>query len=328
MPSEEGFGFGEDVEDFLLNLLHWLEFAKNLEKTESFFCVNGMIRIHDGGMSEDQTLEDELGDILEKGMKHARMTEDSLAAEAEIDVTRLKDALDYRYDLCGKEVESLASVLGLNPVGLQIVAEERYPLPSPCGLPFCLHVLAMPYGVGVVNAYIISRCGDSEGILFDSGVSFEALDRVWPASIKKITDMFITHWDADHRGACEAVARRQELSYVYGPCCATLPMKELREGNIVSCGEFSVETLSTPGHAQEHNSYLIGLSDSPGMAKLLIAGDLFFAGSVGGGFHSCDELLKQARRLWSELPAETVVAPGHGPLTTIGTEREFNPFSK
>ncbi len=287
-----------------------------------------MIRIHDGSMCEDQTLEDELGDILEKGMKHARMTEESLAAEAEIDVSRLKDALDYRYDLTGKEVEALASVLQLNSVGLQVVAEERYPLPSPCGLPFCLHVLAMPYGVGVVNAYIVSRCGESEGILFDSGVSFEALDRVWPASIKKVTDIFITHWDADHRGACEAVARRQGLPYVYAPCCATLPMKELREGKSVSCGEFSVETLSTPGHAKEHNSYLVGLLDDPGMTKLLIAGDLFFAGSIGGGFHSCDELLKQARRLWSELPAETVVAPGHGPLTTIGTEREFNPFSK
>jgi glyoxylase-like metal-dependent hydrolase (beta-lactamase superfamily II) len=54
---------------------------------------------------------------------------------------------------------------------------------------------------------------------------------------------------------------------------------------------------------------------------------LFFCGSIGGGFHDGAEVLKNARRLWRELRGDTVVAPGHGPLTTIETEREFNPFS-
>ncbi|MBL4575700.1 MAG: hypothetical protein JKY51_06335, partial [Opitutaceae bacterium] len=69
-----------------------------------------MIRLYNADMSEEMALEDELGDVLEKGMKHARMTEACLAEKARIDVTRLKDALDYRYDLTGKEVEALASV--------------------------------------------------------------------------------------------------------------------------------------------------------------------------------------------------------------------------
>ena len=66
----------------------------------------------------DPPFEDELGDVLEKALKHADLTEDDLAAKAGIEVGRIKDALDYRSDLKADEVGSLADVLGLNEVGL------------------------------------------------------------------------------------------------------------------------------------------------------------------------------------------------------------------
>jgi hydroxyacylglutathione hydrolase len=61
-------------------------------------------------------------------------------------------------------------------------------------------------------------------------------------------------------------------------------------------------------------------------ASLLISGDLIFAGSVGGAFYCQRRLVENFRRLISELPENTVIAPGHGPLTTIKNERRFNPF--
>jgi len=107
-------------------------------------------------MTENPPFEDELGDVLEKALKYAGLTEDDLAGKAGIEVGRIKDALDYRYDLKADEIGSLARVLGLNEVGLLALAGDRYPLPSPTCLPYCLNVISMPYGVGVVNAYVIA----------------------------------------------------------------------------------------------------------------------------------------------------------------------------
>ena len=59
---------------------------------------------------------------------------------------------------------------------------------------------------------------------------------------------------------------------------------------------------------------------------LVIAGDAIFAGSMGGGMVSYAEALDTGRTGLMTLPEETVVCPGHGPLTTIGEEKRHNPF--
>jgi glyoxylase-like metal-dependent hydrolase (beta-lactamase superfamily II) len=64
----------------------------------------------------------------------------------------------------------------------------------------------------------------------------------------------------------------------------------------------------------------------PKARALLISGDLVFAGSLGGGYFSCEQLLRHARRILEALPGNTVIAPGHGPLTTVENERKYNPF--
>lgn len=277
-------------------------------------------------MTENPPFEDELGDVLEKALRHADLTEDDLAAKAGIEVGRIKDALDYRYDLNAEEVGSLARVLGLNEVGLLALAEDRYPLPVPCCLPYCLNVISMPYGVGVVNAYVVTRCGEGGGILFDSGVSPRALERAWTKTGGDISAHFITHWDSDHVGASRDIRRRYPGVSIYAPEGGGLGAKEVTEGDSIEVGAFVVRVYSTPGHTVAHNSYLVSMKDSD-TKPLLVAGDTFFAGSIAAGLFDRDRLMREVRRLWDSLPGETVVAPGHGPLTSIETEREFNPFS-
>lgn len=63
-------------------------------------------------------------------------------------------------------------------------------------------------------------------------------------------------------------------------------------------------------------------------APLLIGGDLLFAGSIGGAYFCGRRLREQVARIWRDLPPDTVVAPGHGPLTTLGHERGHNPFAR
>jgi glyoxylase-like metal-dependent hydrolase (beta-lactamase superfamily II) len=94
-------------------------------------------------------------------------------------------------------------------------------------------------------------------------------------------------------------------------------------GETVTAGSHSAQVLHTPGHTEGS----VCLYFEP--EKRLIAGDTLFAGSIGrtdlpGG--SMQKIMRSLHETVMALPDETVVVPGHGPLTTIGEERESNPF--
>jgi hydroxyacylglutathione hydrolase len=99
--------------------------------------------------------------------------------------------------------------------------------------------------------------------------------------------------------------------------------RSITTGQAVSAGSHTAQILHTPGHTEGS----ICLYFAP--EKKLIAGDTLFAGSIGrtdlpGG--SMQKILHSLHYTLLELPDETVVVPGHGGLTTIGEERESNPF--
>lgn len=271
-------------------------------------------------------LEDELGDVLEKAARHAGLGIEAVAAASGVALARIQDALDYRPALEAAELARLARVLHLNEVGLAALAQGAYPRPRMGGLPFCLFPLHMTYGVGVANAYLVSP-GDDSAILFDTGASPEELRRAWPPRIRRILAVFITHYEAEHIGGLEAVLRDYGLDHFHGPPTGRWPLcRGLSDGQTVEVGGFSVETLHTPGHAAEHNCYRVGCAARPGRRELLVSGDLVFAGSLGGGYYCCQRQLAHARRVLDSTPPEVLIAPGHGPLTTVGNERRYNPF--
>jgi hydroxyacylglutathione hydrolase len=95
------------------------------------------------------------------------------------------------------------------------------------------------------------------------------------------------------------------------------------EADEVKTGSLCGQVLETPGHTE--GSICLYFP----MESKLIAGDTLFAGSIGrtdlpGG--SYEKIIRSLQEKVLALPDETVVVPGHGPLTTIGAERESNPF--
>jgi len=97
----------------------------------------------------------------------------------------------------------------------------------------------------------------------------------------------------------------------------------LEAGDKVRAGSLLAEVLHTPGHTE--GSVCLYFPTE----KKLLAGDTLFAGSIGrtdlpGG--SYEKIIRSLRGPVLALPDETVVIPGHGPSTTIGAERESNPF--
>ncbi len=271
-------------------------------------------------------LEDELGDVLEKAARHVRLTTEQLAAASQVDLNRIQDALDYRPELTQAELGRLARVLNLNEVGLNALAQGAYPQGELGSLPFSVHPIRMPFGVGVSNAYVVSTGGDT-ALLFDTGASHAELHRAWPPRIEEVEAVFVTHYEAEHIGGLEVVLRETGLKEFYGPPNGRWPnCHGLGEGETVNYEKISVTAFNTPGHAPEHNCYLVRSTTLPRAASLLISGDLIFAGSLGGGYFCCQRQLTHSRRILAMLPDDSIIAPGHGPLTTAANERRFNPF--
>ena len=101
--------------------------------------------------------------------------------------------------------------------------------------------------------------------------------------------------------------------------------QSVAQADTVKAGPLAASVIHTPGHTE--GSICLYFPEE----KKLIAGDTLFAGSIGrtdlpGG--SFEKIIRSLHQKVLALPDETVVIPGHGPLTTIGEERESNPFLK
>jgi hydroxyacylglutathione hydrolase len=99
--------------------------------------------------------------------------------------------------------------------------------------------------------------------------------------------------------------------------------RSIGQGDTVGAGSLAANVIHTPGHTEGSVCLYFPAE------KKLIAGDTLFAGSIGrtdlpGG--STQKIIDSLQEKVLALPDETLVVPGHGPLTTIGKERESNPF--
>jgi len=272
-------------------------------------------------------LEDELGDVLEKAMNCAGLTPEALAERSGVAASRIMDAIDYRPELGAVDCERLAAALNLNEVGLCALASGKYPLPQAEGLPFRLWPLRMAHGIGVVNAYVVQGGAEGGGLLFDTGPSGAALEAVWPNQVPALDAIFVTHIEAEHAGGLSWAVERFRVPQARIPSGAAAPHGlAMGEGDTVTLGSLEVTAFRTPGHCATHNCYHVRSTTVPSARSLLVSGDLVFAGSAGGPYHCKKQLRAHLRRVLAAVPEDTVVAPGHGPMTTAGNELRFNPF--
>jgi glyoxylase-like metal-dependent hydrolase (beta-lactamase superfamily II) len=93
------------------------------------------------------------------------------------------------------------------------------------------------------------------------------------------------------------------------------------EGDVIAFGDISLQVLYTPGHSPGGISLLSN--------KMVFVGDTLFAGSIGrtdlpGGDY--ETLIRNVKEKIFPLGDDVVIYPGHGPKTTVGREKRFNPF--
>lgn len=203
----------------------------------------------------------------------------------------------------------------------------------------------LPVGPLQCNCSIIGDETTREAMVIDPGDDITDVQALIQKHDLQVKQIVITHAHIDHvggamklRAASGAPILINENDYallkLLDVQAAWLGMPDpgkvdvdhsLGELDKVQAGSLTANVLHTPGHTEGSICLYF-----PAQQKL-IAGDTLFAGSIGrtdlpGG--SFDKIIRSINDKLLVLPDETVVVPGHGPFTTIGEERERNPFLK
>jgi hydroxyacylglutathione hydrolase len=201
----------------------------------------------------------------------------------------------------------------------------------------------LPVGPLQCNCSVIGDQATHEAMVIDPGAEIEnilALVREHKLQVKQIV---ITHAHIDHvggamklRAATGAPILLNQNDYellkmldVQASWIGVAPPgkvdidQSIGQADTIKTGSLTANVLATPGHTE--GSVCLYFPSQ----KMLIAGDTLFAGSIGrtdlpGG--SFEKIINSLHEKLLTLPDDTVVTPGHGPQTTIGQERETNPF--
>jgi hydroxyacylglutathione hydrolase len=201
----------------------------------------------------------------------------------------------------------------------------------------------LPVGQLQCNCSIFGDEQTREAIVVDPGDNIEGVLAILKKHGLKVKAIVITHAHIDHIGGAAKLkaatgapvlmnARDQELYEHLDVQASWLGMEnpsrttidaEAREGVALTLGEAAFQILETPGHTQGSVSIWIPAENK------LIAGDTLFRDSIGrtdlpGG--DGRQILRSIKNRLLPLPENTLVVPGHGPNTTIGREKDRNPF--
>jgi glyoxylase-like metal-dependent hydrolase (beta-lactamase superfamily II) len=205
----------------------------------------------------------------------------------------------------------LAPALGLN--GPALAGLPDYTPPS-CDLPEITR-LELPFDDETVNAWLV-QAGPGEFLLFDTGTRSPEIRQILDERGIEKVHVLITHEHGDHvDGLVSLKGRTRSIA---------MPQQDVKAGDRLSFGNLVVEVIDLPGHCPGAVGYRID-----GLAlPVCVTGDALFAGSMGGCAPGgpYETALKALRNHVLTLPDETVLLPGHGPETTVGSEKRGNAF--
>jgi glyoxylase-like metal-dependent hydrolase (beta-lactamase superfamily II) len=203
-------------------------------------------------------------------------------------------------------------------------------------------VVSMPFEE---NTYLVWLEGRRGALVIDPGLEPEAVREALNELGLTPAMILNTHGHADHIAGNAALKEDfpnaplvigsgdevmlsdpyANLSAMFGmPLTSPAADRTLAEGDVVEAAGMSLEVLEVPGHSPGHVVFVY--RDQP---THVFGGDVLFRGSIGRTDFpngDLDLLLRGIRHKLFTLPPDTVVYPGHGPVTTVGHEMRTNPF--
>tara|TARA_A100001015_G_scaffold252594_1_gene292267 strand:- start:1677 stop:2534 length:858 start_codon:yes stop_codon:yes gene_type:complete len=178
-----------------------------------------------------------------------------------------------------------------------------------------------------VNNYLLYDKNEGEAVLFDTGTEYKVVQKWLKTQNLKLKAIFITHNHRDHVYCLKDFVQEQANLPIY--CSNKADIKSnhtvfVEPKETISIGNFNIRPLETPGHTPDGITYQINGLDK----TIAVVGDALFAHSQGGIMHP--EVYAKAieinRNHILSLDQKTIIAPGHGPLTTVEHEQKYNPF--
>jgi len=263
-------------------------------------------------------LEDLFNDVLSKAARGLGKSPSQLAEECGVPPEKIRAVLEGRFDadIAGR----LSSALGLAPDRVVALGEGAY-VAAPVRIEG-LRQFNTPFDDFTVNAFLIWDAVSKSAAIFDTGTDAGEMLAAAAALGVHVGQVFITHSHGDHIFDLERIIEKTGAA-AWTPALESVAGAETFEpGREFSIGALRVESRLTCGHARGGATYVVH-----GLARpVAVCGDALFAGSMGGGIVSYEDALRTNREAIFSLPDETIVAPGHGPMTTVGEQRRTNPF--
>ena len=214
-----------------------------------------------------------------------------------------------------------------------------------------MDVVAFTLGPVQENAYLLRRSKDATGaVLVDPGDEADRLLAAIADAGVTLEAILLTHTHFDHVGAVAPVARAtgapvycpeletqvlaNVMDYVpwpgFGPFESWEAERTVAGGELLELAGLQIDVVFTPGHSPGHVTYAVRRDPQwPDVPTVLASGDVLFEQSIGrtdlpGGDHAT--LLASIAGLLERFEDDAIVLPGHMGVTTLGRERQANPF--
>lgn len=266
-------------------------------------------------------IEDNFDDVINKSQRGLKITDEDLAARAGISAEDLAAVKGGR-PLYGA-IRRVARHLRLSPDALEVLAHKAW-YPEQPNFPTGFAMFNTAFEDMTVNSYLVWDARSRQAAAFDTGADCQGMIDTIKAERLDVRYILITHTHDDHVadlaklvGATHAEVWASEREPIDFPGAKTFA-----ENAHFHLGEIAIKTLYTWGHSPGMTTFYV-----TGLAwPVAIVGDSIFASSMGGSPTNFEDQFRNNKEKILPLPKATVIAPGHGPLTTLAQEKDHNPF--
>ena len=264
-------------------------------------------------------LEDNVVDIIGKAQRGLHISDSQLAEKSGVSREKINDVRGGEID--NRTIERIAPVLKLNAKALVDLASGKWKPDKLEGVDGLVQFTTNYSGMDV-NSYLVWDPTMREAAPFDTGADCKKMLALAAKENLSVKLILLTHAYDDHVADLPRL-REETGAHVFISGREPIAGAEsIEEGKRFRFGQIEIEARLTWGHSPGGMTYYV-----TGLARpIAIVGDSLFAGSMGGGNVSYADAIRNNLDKILTLPDETIICPGHGPMTSVGEEKAHNPF--